>query len=544
MKKTGFRITFEDGETLTRHLRPSGPREYIATVSPNLTTFTGKFGIDWVTMDARFSSIDTFQEIKVADISHIVDGPSSSFVTTGTAAQKQALVKEIYKIEQYHTTPYEYPVTWINLANGETADLQINTFLLSGRNRNTDFLTIVKNPNFEIEYNGATDAGGTPIKIPLPRGTTNANNAYNIKITAKATFATAEYIIITDYLGAEVGRIEMAPNDTVDLDVRIIPVVFKSNTAQEVREAIALHTRALNGGLLDTTLNEKSLNQAGIKSVIEPVNITATKKEYVAIDLSSATDNWNEYYRTSDSRFQDWNFATSANKPAKSIDEDGTSFDPNRPVTPPTRKFFLDKLEEAYANYKTFKGAIIFVTDKEFFNPSLSPTDLQEAYSQNDPLRNKGVIVFNAGMDKPDVYAHEIAHMLGAEHTFFESQNNTNLADATRYTATNTIADRKKEVKVKIATAIKEMNDAQHRIDNDLSTGYQIQDDPYIVQDTPAEIKTLEDRLQRIDVFSTITNFKVPQTKTKNYMDYIPNRTYFNKNQANILKDELKKYYK
>jgi len=137
----------------------------------------------------------------------------------------------------------------------------------------------------------------------------------------------------------------------------------------------------------------------------------------------------------------------------------------------------------------------------------------------------------------------ELRPLLGTEHTFFESQNNTSLIDATSRTSTNTIDNRKAELEAEIVAKTRELNDAQYRVDNNKSTGDQIQDDPYTIQDTPADIKNLKDRLQRIDVFSTITNFKVTQAKTKNFMDYDTTRTYFNKNQATIMKDEVKKYY-
>ena len=42
------------------------------------------------------------------------------------------------------------PLTWINLPKGKVASVTIKATLISGTKENTDFLTIVKNPNFEI----------------------------------------------------------------------------------------------------------------------------------------------------------------------------------------------------------------------------------------------------------------------------------------------------------------------------------------------------------------------------------------------------------
>ncbi len=158
-------------------------------------------------------------------------------------------------------------LTWINLPQGKVASLTIKATLINGTSKNTDFLTIVKNPNFEMPHDKTLDAGSnSAIKLEKIK-----NKGWDIDIKALNTFAQTEYIVIQDYKGDEVGKIEMAPNSVENLDVKIIPVVFKSTPAKETTDAQALYRSAINGGKLINTLNNKAFSQIGVKCIIAPI---------------------------------------------------------------------------------------------------------------------------------------------------------------------------------------------------------------------------------------------------------------------------------
>ncbi|MDC1162004.1 hypothetical protein OAT18_01040 [Tenacibaculum sp.] len=140
MKKTTFTVTFEDGETKTVSLNPAEKRDYIATVSPE--NFNGEYGIDWCKMNVNFSDIETFQEIKVNDISHKLDEATSQFVANPNSNEKQELIKKLYQAEKYHEK--EYPVTWINLAKDKTATLNITANLINGTRKKRWMLLVLK----------------------------------------------------------------------------------------------------------------------------------------------------------------------------------------------------------------------------------------------------------------------------------------------------------------------------------------------------------------------------------------------------------------
>ncbi len=536
LKKTGLRITFDDGETLVRYLQPILAAKYIATVTPSSidpTKFTGEYRIDWCEMDANFSKIVKFQNTPTSDISHILDEPSSQFIKGGTDSQKQALLKKMYKIVQYYGK--DYPLTWINLPKGKVASVNIKTPLISGKDEKTDFLTIVKNPNFEIVYDKTTDASSNPpIKLEKLK-----SKGSDIEIKALNTFAQTEYIIIQDYNGDEVGKIEMCPNAIENLAIKIIPVVFKSTPATETTDAQALYKNATNGTKLIDSLNKKAFSQAGIHCTIEPIK---PSPECIVIDLTK--DNWAQFYKSKNGVFQDWKYQETTIKPAVSIDEDDETRYNSRDLSP---RFLLDKLEDMYfAKYgKTHKGALIFVTDKNYIDP------LYLGFSQVNPIRSQGTVIFNRGLSDVSVFAHEIAHMLGLEHTFFKdtketTDTNTKLDKLTR---SQSVADGKKEINANIAHAENYIKEDQEAIKELKAQSTLSEDDKSKIKEreesiasTQKSIDKQKDRLRKIDI-KQVYGLKITQAKTKNYMDYINDRTYFAKHQVELAKKECKDFY-
>ncbi len=535
MKKTTFRITFEDGETRSASLMPILPAKYIATVTPSPidpTKFTGEYGIDWCEMDTNFSKIVKFQNTPTSDISHILDEPSSQFIKGGTDPQKQAILKEMYEIVQYYGK--DYPVTWINLPKGKVATINIKTPLISGKDEKTDFLTIVKNANFEISYDKKSDAGSNPpIKLEKLK-----SKGSDIEIKALNTFGQTEYIIIQDYNGDEVGKIEMSPNSIENLAIKIVPVVFKSNPNTEKSDAQTLYKSATNGTKLIDSLNSKAFSQIGLRFTIAPIK---PSPECIVIDVTK--DNWTQFYKSG--VFQDWEYQKTTIKPTVSVDEDGEKIYGTRDPNP---RFLIDKLEDMYfAKYgKTHKGALIFVTDKSYTDP------LIQGFSQTSPIRSQGTVIFNGGLSDVSVFAHEIAHMLGMEHTFFKdvadmSSENTKLGDLTR---NQSIADGKKEINDLIAYQenyikedqenIKKLKAKNNPSPRDLT---EIKEGEENIKNTEKSIVRLKDKLRKIDI-KRVCGLKVTQAKTKNYMDYINDRTYFAKHQAEIAKKECKDFYK
>ena len=539
MKRTTFKITFEDGETRSVTLKPKFPAKYIATVAPkdaqDPTKFKGDYGIDWCDMDTSFSKIEKFQNTKATDISHVLVEATSQFKSGGTPAEKQALLKKMYEIDQYQGK--DYPLTWINLPKGKTATLNIKTHIISGDDEDTDFLTIVKNANFEIAYDKKTDKGTNPA-IKIEKIKKRKKKGIDIEITALNTFAQTEYIIIQDYNGDDVGKIEMAPNNVENLAIKIIPVIFKSTPATEKTEAQALYTSAINSGKLIDTLNNKAFSQIGITCSIAPIKPVP---ECIVVDVKK--DNWTQFYQSG--VFQDWEFKQKDTiKPTVSVNEDGD----NRYKSDINPRFLIDKLEDLYfAKYgNTHKGALIFVTDKNYKIQNV------QGFSQTDPIRSQGTIIFKGGLNDVSVFAHEISHMLGLEHSFFKHA--TEITDTNKklggLTNNKSVADRKKEIEGLIVFKEKYIQNRLNEIKKTKTKNTLSVKDKTKIKDLEDDIKSTKesiikekDKLRKIDI-NKICNLKITKSKTKNYMDYINDRTYFAKHQAELAKKECKGFYK
>ncbi len=189
---------------------------------------------------------------------------------------------------------------------------------------------------------------------------------------------------------------------------------------------------------------------------------------------------------------------------------------------------------------------MVFVTDKNYIIPNL------QGYSQTDPIRSQGTVIFKPGLGDATVYAHELGHMLGLEHNFvkdFKDLTSIN-DDLNNLTRNKSVADKKQEIEEDIAFKENYINDdikkvEELKVKDKLSEKEkkELQGLQENIDETEKSIQKLRNRSQKIDVQTTVANLKVAEGKTKNYMDYISNRIYFAKYQAEIVKKEVVDFY-
>ncbi len=243
--------------------------------------------------------------------------------------------------------------------------------------------------------------------------------------------------------------------------------------------------------------------------------------------------------------FQDWDYQNTDVRPKVSVDEDGEKRYTPRDSSP---RFLVDQLEDLYfAKYgKTHKGALVFVTDKKYTIPNIA------GFSQTSPIRSQGTVIFKGGLNDVSIFAHEIAHMLGLEHTFFKDAKEANDTNTKlgKFTRNQNIADGKKEIEGFIAHAenylkedketIKELKALSNPSPKDLT---RLTEKEQSIVRTKKDIIRQKDKLRKIDI-NKVCGVKVTKAKTKNYMDYINDRTYFAKHQVELAKKECKDFYK
>ncbi|ELY2018240.1 hypothetical protein SL053_002158 [Flavobacterium psychrophilum] len=323
---------------------------------------------------------------------------------------------------------------------------------------------------------------------------------------------------------------------------------------------------------MNDTFNKVSLNQAGIKSTFI-LNLKGAEK--LVIDV---TKEYKNYWDVSTKVLKDWTFITTESdvtkRPAIWKSEDGESiyeFKDGK-VANDTR-MLLDELEDTYyTKYgKTFKGAIIFVVDEDYFKPNTL------GYSQTCPLRSQGTIIFKGGIIKTDTYTHEVGHMLGLEHTFFNDTKDFNEANNAIKNNVNNISIHKNNVNIINGNFNPSIDSKDLQIKNHEESiiNYQkqikesklksvkeervkwIDEEKIELEKTKTKRqekinernKEIEDEQKKINdetekmKINVSNKFRTKNAKTFNFLDYDIIRLYFSKDQVKTMKNETTKYY-
>ena len=228
------------------------------------------------------------------------------------------------------------------------------------------------------------------------------------------------------------------------------------------------------------------------------------------------------------------------------IDEDGGEhYTPAN--TKNTKRMLLDELEDTYyATYgRDFRGALIFVTDKEFDNP------LTGGYSQTSPLRSQGTIIFNGSSSNADAYAHELGHMLGLSHTFIEADDisriQTSITDQlTPLTENISIRDKRASQYEDSKQFLKDSKRRLAEKPDNLQAQKEVESaEKFLREDEQSfqEANKLVDDAKRKISIEKNCEFRITKKSTQNYLDYEITRLYFQRHQAKRIKEEVIKFY-
>mgnify|MGYP000745566243 CR=1 FL=1 len=560
----------------------------IVLFKPN-SKYKGEFGFDWCEWNIENGIIEKFQDTEVSDIEYTFNDTEQKYISA-TDVNIYKILKSLY-VKKSIGFGKQYYISWMNLPKDIKATLHLTTIYISKRKDTEDeeYITFKPNEDYEINYNGQLN---DTIKIPLKK----KNKAtYDIEIIAKNETESNSLIEAIDEKGNIVGIIEMHPNKKIDLDIKIVPIVFKSSETKEKSEAIALYNKTIKakttdlGNSLDETLNKHSLNQAGIKSKIEPIKETSIKSdgtverghERIVIDLTKA--NWTNFYDKQEKEFKNWEFkpteVNASKRPPESINEDGDKMfeyiereeeEKNElGIVTGTKKTFktindtrllLDELEnEYYTIYgKNFKGALLFVTEENYYKPNTL------GYSQNNPLRSQGTIIFKGGLSMSDAYAHELGHMLGLEHVFLKTDEDeiteiTNSIAEQNSNITNyesNIQNRKELIEnqnKRIARETKRTKELGYNDDGTVDDQDWINDQEVLISrhqnkinEYKKEIKEFENKIEdfkRKIAIEKGRGLKIKKGTSNNIMDYDITRLYFDKFQCLVMQQEIKSFY-
>ncbi|SHL25703.1 DUF4280 domain-containing protein [Flavobacterium chilense] len=358
-----------------------------------LSTYDGEFGFDWLKCDDS-DNILKIQTDDISNLEYVFDDTKLEYISVVTVPDIKNKIKKDYKKTALNIPYYAY---WLSLMqiNQEIKLNMICKPVKTGEDITKGEISFMKNDFYEVVIDGQKNENIKYTPDGMPK-----------EITIKC-IKTSKQVDITpiNKNKKEVGKIIAVDNTNIfDLSVRLVCVVKDTpNKEAEISKLIS----DFKTDKIEDYLNKNSLNQALIKTTIEVDN-----KYRIAFDETS----WDGIFYN-----KTGNYFTNRKDPAGGkvsyIDDDGEE---QKNVE---YEHILDKFLREYKNTfetdgKKFRGILLFIT-----NINKDSNDKEGGVSRTQPVNFREAIVFASNLTNKSTYAHEIAHALGLEHTFWSDVN-------------------------------------------------------------------------------------------------------------------------
>ena len=369
------------------------PPEYEAWVQfrrgPN---YAGEYGFDWVKWDMTTGGITHVQDVAISNYAYHYVNPAQGYVQV--TSQLPHLV-ELLECEhlQFPVYTHRYYIPWLSLKPprgkqpGQSVTLELVVEPLNTEPMNGDFITFSPNAQYKITVAGQSNNGPTPIRLLAHK--------QKIPITIECIAAgPATTLKALDEHNTEVGRIEVAANDAIlPLALRVVqvlmgapmdatvhpPVLYVRNP--KAPASLAARMQAMN---IEDYLNNHLLNQAGVEVTLSP-----TTYEVLIDPVQWATKG---YYDASN----------------KCLIDDGSLAE--YMTIAAASKYTTDPV------YTAFKGITLYACELSLANPGV------RASGTIFPVEASNLKIYRSGLDAPksETVAHELGHVLGLHHAFYE----------------------------------------------------------------------------------------------------------------------------
>ncbi|MCP2025458.1 hypothetical protein L1276_000598 [Flavobacterium sp. HSC-32F16] len=358
-----------------------------------LASYDGEFGFDWLKCDDS-DNVLKVQTDDIVNLEYVFDDLKQEYISVSTDSSIVNKIKREYKKIPLKL-PYYTP--WLSLLqiNQEIKLNMICKPVISGEDITNEEVSFKKNDFYEVIIDGQINENikykpdGKPKEIIIKC----ISSSKQVDITA------------IDKNKKEVGQIIAIDNTKAfDLPIRLVCVVKDTpNKEAEISKLISdFKTDNIEG-----YLNKNSLNQALIKTAVE-----IDSKYHIAFD---ETD-WNgTFYNKAGNYFT--NRKDSAGGKVSYID-DNEDEQKNAQYEHILDKFLRDYKTAFEADGRKFRGILLFIT-----NIKKDPNDKEGGVSRTKPVNFREAIVFETNLKNKSTYAHEIAHALGLEHTFWSDIN-------------------------------------------------------------------------------------------------------------------------
>lgn len=393
--------------------------------------YKGEFGFDWLDVNPETKEIEKIQDVPFSEVEYFYKKDSANPLG-GTIVEKSTdeigakhAIQDHYK---FNPISKHIDIPYVLIKPEQKITLSVEVMLWQGEITD-DVIAITGDEFYEFEIVGGEKEGKTAKKKLTGAG------KLDLKITClkAGPEKTYDFNHSNSTTGSHaVGGLTMMENKVLTLKFRVIALLAKDGT--ESVKAKALFQKFKDGKVKEF-LSENSLNQAGYEVEIENQAMFDTLEAADLDDYIYAFDKeeWRskKYFGNVIRQEYDVIPGTNTCKPT-SVDASGNCKkvpvatdvivdDPNDIGLSGKANAIDDITITEYANKlkakgKAYDGGIIILSDFQ------SSDEQTGAYSRTTPLNHYALIVYSKNTGSKDTYAHEIGHMLGLPHLFFDAK--------------------------------------------------------------------------------------------------------------------------
>lgn len=384
----------------------------------------GIFGFDWIDINSNDGTIEKIQNVNINNVEYFYKegrtreelGDIIKVDDSNKNALQQVIKKNYEPILHLCTNGY-IDIPFVLIKPNQEISLKLEVNICNELLPENKVIFLEDDEFYSFEFDKGSKNGKKSEKT-----FEQDKEEIVLKIKCLKEAPETKYKIKTEG-NIPVGGFVMMENKILKLKFRVITLVSSDNGANE--RARNLFKQFKNAEIKDY-LNNHSLNQAGYEVEIE------NQAMFDAIDTADLDDyfyafnkeEWTqkEYFKIVDKEKYDTIPDTDDCKPG--------SWDHNKndckkilvPTETITSNFNIDNIvfeeyqKKLRTKNKSYNGGVIILCDYE------SPTDDIGAFSRIEPLDHYKLFIYLTNLKNKDTYAHEIGHMLGLPHTFFDEE--------------------------------------------------------------------------------------------------------------------------